>query len=62
MSTPSMPGLTPARVEHVTRLGTIVLGTYGEEQCLAGYQTADPFWVGHNALGFGDIEEDGTLT
>lgn len=61
MSAP-VPGLDPRRVEHVQWLGRIVLEEVGEDACRSGYDTTDPFWVGHYALGYGDIEEDGTLT
>jgi hypothetical protein len=56
-----MLGLTPARVKHVTKLGNIMLREAGAEACEEGYMTTDPFWVGHYALGYGDINEDGTL-
>lgn len=58
----TIPGLSPARVAHVTKLGEKVLAEAGEEACQEGYLTTEPFWVGHYALGYGDIEEDGTLT
>jgi hypothetical protein len=57
-----MSGLSPARVAHVTKLGETMLKEAGKDACQEGYGTTDPFWVGHYALGFGDIEEDGTLT
>jgi hypothetical protein len=56
-----LPGLSPERVAHVTALGHKVIKEVGKSACLRGYGTHDPFWVGHYALGFGDIEEDGTL-
>lgn len=54
-------GLSAARVKQVTELGQIVLREVGEDACKDGYLTTDPFWVGHYALGYGDINEDGTL-
>ena len=57
----SVPGLSPERVAHVTALGQKMLKEAGAVLCEDGYGTTDPFWVGHYALGFGDIEEDGTL-
>lgn len=60
--TSGMPGLTAARVAQVTALGRIMLAEAGEDACRAGYATTDPFWVGHYALGYGDITDDGTLT
>jgi hypothetical protein len=56
-----MMGLSPARVAQVTALGETMLKEAGKDACEAGYQTTDPFWVGHYALGYGDINEDGTL-
>ena len=58
---PAMPGLTPSRVLHVMTLGEAVLEYAGESACQEGYGTTDAFWVGHYALGYGDIQEDGTL-
>jgi hypothetical protein len=57
----SVPGLSPERVAQVTALGETMLKEAGADACQAGYGTTDAFWVGHYALGFGDIEEDGTL-
>jgi hypothetical protein len=45
-----------------TDLGNIVLKELGEQACQDGYGTTDPAWVGRYALGYGDIEPDGTLT
>jgi hypothetical protein len=42
-------------------LGNIVLTAVGPEACQEGYLTTDPYWVGRYALGYGDIEQDGTL-
>jgi hypothetical protein len=54
-------GLSPARVAHVTALGEKMLAAVGRAACSGGYGTTDPFWVGHYALGYGDIGEDGEL-
>lgn len=56
-----MKGLSPARVAHVTALGEKMLAAVGRAACSGGYGTTDPFWVGHYALGYGDIGEDGEL-
>jgi len=56
-----MPGLTAKRTAHVTDLGETVLREAGRDACQEGYGTTDPFFVGHNALGYGDINEDGTM-
>jgi hypothetical protein len=56
-----MMGLSAARIKQVTKLGEIMLKEAGAEACEEGYLTTDPFWVGHYALGYGDINEDGTL-
>jgi hypothetical protein len=45
-----------------TALGDIMLAAAGEAACQEGYGTTDPYWVGRYALGYGDIEQDGTLT
>ena len=45
----------------LTKLGNIMLKEVGEEACLSGYETIDPYFVGMNALAYGDIDEDGTL-
>lgn len=42
-------------------LGKIMLTEAGEEACQNGYGTTDPYWVGRYALGYGDINPDGTL-
>lgn len=42
-------------------LGKIMLTEAGEEACQNGYGTTDPYWVGRYALGYGDINADGTL-
>jgi hypothetical protein len=42
-------------------LGEIILADAGEAACLEGYGTTDPYWVGRYGLGYGDIDEDGTL-
>lgn len=57
---PDAPGLTEA--ERHRRLGAIMLREVGPSVCEAGYGTTDPEWVGRYALGYGDIEQDGTLT
>lgn len=44
-----------------SELGKIMLDNYTIEELQAGYDTADPYWVGKYALAFGDINEDGTL-
>jgi len=54
--------LSPARVAHVTTLGEKVLAEVGRAACSGGYGTTDPFWVGHYALGYGDISEDGEMS
>jgi hypothetical protein len=41
-------------------LGEIMLAEAGEEACREGYDTTDPALVGRLALGYGDINEDGT--
>jgi hypothetical protein len=56
-----MMGLSAARIAQVTALGETMLREAGEDACQEGYLTTDPFWVGHYALGYGDINEDGTL-
>jgi hypothetical protein len=38
-----------------------MLAEAGEDACLKGYGTTDPFYVGYNAIHFGDINYDGTL-
>ena len=48
--------MTPAQ------LGEIVLEAYGPEACMEAYDTDYAPFVGITALGFGDIEGDGTLT
>jgi hypothetical protein len=58
---PAVPGLTPPRVAHVMALGDTMLAEAGESACREGYGTTDPFWVGHYALGYGDISETGAL-
>jgi len=57
-----MTTLSPARVAHVTALGEKVLTAVGRSACSGGYGTTDPFWVGHYALGYGDINEDGEMS
>lgn len=42
-------------------LGKIMLAEAGEEACKKGYDTTDPEVVGRLAIGYGDINEDGTL-
>lgn len=42
-------------------LGRIVLAEAGVDACREGYQTTDPALVGRLALGYGDINPDGTL-
>lgn len=42
-------------------LGNIMLDAVGASDCEAGYGTTDPYWVGRYALGYGDINADGTL-
>jgi len=42
-------------------LGRIMLAEAGEDACQSGYGTTDPYWVGRYALGYGDINRDGTL-
>lgn len=42
-------------------LGQLMLNAYGPEECLSGYDTVDPEWVGRYALEYGDINLDGTL-
>jgi hypothetical protein len=54
-------GLSPMRIKRVTELGQKMLDEAGEDACRRGYFTTDPFWVGHYALEYGDITEDGTL-
>jgi hypothetical protein len=43
------------------QLGTIMLNAVGQAECEAGYGTTEPYWVGKYALGYGDINADGTL-
>lgn len=43
-------------------LGDIVLAEVGDDACMDGYGTADPYWVGRYALRYGDIAGDGTLS
>lgn len=39
-----------------------MLATVGEEACMSGYGTTDPYWVGFYAVEYGDINgDDGTL-
>ena len=47
--------------QALIRLGEIMLAEAGEDVCQEGYGTIDPYWVGRYALGFGDINPDGTL-
>lgn len=47
--------------ENYIRLGNIMLKEAGKDACESGYQTTDPYWVGRYALGYGDINADGTL-
>lgn len=42
-------------------LGDIMLAEAGEDACERGYQTTDPYEVGWTAVGYGDINGDGTL-
>lgn len=42
-------------------LGDIMLAEVGEDGCESGYMTTDPYWVGRYAVGYGDINGDGTL-
>jgi hypothetical protein len=42
-------------------LGKIMLAEVGEEKCQSGYHTKDPEVIGRLALGYGDINDDGTL-
>ena len=56
-----MPGLSAKMTAHVTDLGEIVLREAGASACQEGYGTTDPFWVGHYALGYGDVNADGTM-
>lgn len=42
-------------------LGNIMLAEVGAEACERGYQTTDPYEVGWTAVGYGDINGDGTL-
>lgn len=46
---------------NYVRLGTIMLKEAGEKACQDGYGSIDPAVVGRLALGFGDINADGTL-
>jgi hypothetical protein len=41
-------------------LGRIMLEQAGEQACLDGYTTTDPYWVGRYAVQYGDIDPDGT--
>jgi hypothetical protein len=43
------------------QLGIIMLEAVGPADCEAGYGTTDPYYVGRYALGYGDINADGTL-
>jgi hypothetical protein len=43
------------------QLGKAMLDKVGEEACLEGYGTADPYWVGVYAREYNDINPDGTL-
>lgn len=56
-----MPGLTAKRTAHVAVLGEAVLEAAGRDACQEGYGTTDPFWVGHYALGYGDVDESGEM-
>jgi hypothetical protein len=56
-----MPGLSAKMTAHVTDLGETMLTEAGRDACQEGYGTTDPFWVGHYALGYGDINPDGTM-
>lgn len=44
-----------------TQLGNIMLAEAGADACQEAYLTTDPKWVGRYALGYGDINADGTL-
>ncbi len=48
-------------MDRYTALGNIMLAEAGEDACLEGYETTDPATVGRLALGYGDINRDGTL-
>ena len=52
------PGMSQ-REAHIC-LGNIMLAEAGVQACEEGYGTADPEWVGRYALGYGDINADGT--
>lgn len=42
------------------QLGNIMIAEVGETVCLNSYDTNDPAMVGRVALGWGDINPDGT--
>ncbi len=49
------------REQELIELGKIMLEDAGEEACMEAYQTDDPYFVGLQALGYGDINEDGSV-
>lgn len=45
----------------MVELGNIMLEEVGAQACLEAYETVEPYFVGVQALGYGDINKDGTL-
>lgn len=43
-------------------LGAILIREFGMAACIQGYATDVPEWIGRQAIVFGDIDWDGTLT
>lgn len=43
------------------QLGEIMLATLPHDEILLAYNTLDPYWVGKYAIGYKDINWDGTL-
>lgn len=52
--------MSGARVDFAA-IGRAVLEGAGADACMAGYGTAEPYWVGRYALEYGDANADGTL-
>lgn len=49
------------KVAEYRALGKIMVKAVGAKECQEAYGTDDLYWIGRNALGYGDINQDGTL-